>query len=627
MVLAIQPMLMAYPAAEDEKEFVLSGRVLDKGKAFPVAAKIEIKDVRTHQGVAIYFSDEKTGKYLFVLNPGIYRIEVEAEGYYYTSENLVIKPEDDENIKKTLFIEAIPKGVIAERPFPEEPEEIEETPPLAGESGNPVLPESEFEIIEIIPVDSQVIALEDTFIHEIDEYPSIFSSRNISSTDESSTNTTSDPVIAGAAHATKTATSNSVSLETSSAGMTDPLSEKYVRNGDDSDAVKIKLRDGFQFLDITLEFEQGMSDLNRAIIDELLTIVPYLKINDHVVLEVGGHTDSLVSSDLSYSLSIERAKAVYSYLVQHGIENTRLKIIGYAKSHPIETNASELGRLMNRRVELKIIGDKDTMMLAEATSLKIDPVPILYDYEIDSINNLIVYYKKRKTKLLPETYGILDAIVGFMNKHDYTEMAISTYTDSKVRAKKARKICVKRNAAVVQYLIDKDIPNKRLVWKSKGRSNAVKRGTKQEIALSNRTEFEVSGIIRGTGAKPTRVTLELVPEELPLDLDALFYFILEKYGDLKISGLIFSIQVGAFTAALPDDAQLFFLVKEVRVDLSTGLTRYVVGEFETLASGHEYRLGIQEDGVRDAFVYGTYKGERLTLEDLAELLKSEAAGE
>jgi outer membrane protein OmpA-like peptidoglycan-associated protein len=49
-----------------------------------------------------------------------------------------------------------------------------------------------------------------------------------------------------------------------------------------------------------------------------------------------------------------------AWLVQHGVEQSRLEAHGYGLEKPIEDNATEKGRAANRRVEFKIVEQEDT---------------------------------------------------------------------------------------------------------------------------------------------------------------------------------------------------------------------------------------------------------------------------
>lgn len=80
-------------------------------------------------------------------------------------------------------------------------------------------------------------------------------------------------------------------------------------------------------------------------------------------VEIQGHvccqddkTDGMDNATGELSLSVNRAKAVYDYLVQKGISKSRLSYKGLAHQFPlIPVELTEEDRITNRRVEIKII--------------------------------------------------------------------------------------------------------------------------------------------------------------------------------------------------------------------------------------------------------------------------------
>jgi len=88
---------------------------------------------------------------------------------------------------------------------------------------------------------------------------------------------------------------------------------------------------------------------------ELNKLIAFLKKNPNVKIEISGHTDNRGSREHNMTLSLNRAKAVYNYLVNHGINPESLTYKGYGFDKPIATNETAEGRALNRRTEFKII--------------------------------------------------------------------------------------------------------------------------------------------------------------------------------------------------------------------------------------------------------------------------------
>jgi OmpA-OmpF porin, OOP family len=69
---------------------------------------------------------------------------------------------------------------------------------------------------------------------------------------------------------------------------------------------------------------------------------------------VEGHTDWIGTDAYNQGLSERRANSVMNYLVDHGVDASRLSTAGYGESRPIASNQTREGRALNRRVELLV---------------------------------------------------------------------------------------------------------------------------------------------------------------------------------------------------------------------------------------------------------------------------------
>jgi len=79
--------------------------------------------------------------------------------------------------------------------------------------------------------------------------------------------------------------------------------------------------------------------------------------NPSMVVEVAGHTDSDGEYDYNLQLSQRRASSVRNYLIDAGVESSRVSARGYGETEPVADNATAQGRAENRRVELRVISD------------------------------------------------------------------------------------------------------------------------------------------------------------------------------------------------------------------------------------------------------------------------------
>jgi outer membrane protein OmpA-like peptidoglycan-associated protein len=103
-------------------------------------------------------------------------------------------------------------------------------------------------------------------------------------------------------------------------------------------------------------FDVNKWDLKPSSFAELDKVVAFLKLNSALKIEFGGHTDNSGDKVFNKTLSTNRAKAVYEYVLQKGGNVAdKLSYKGYGDSKPKVPNDTPENKAKNRRTELKII--------------------------------------------------------------------------------------------------------------------------------------------------------------------------------------------------------------------------------------------------------------------------------
>jgi len=100
-------------------------------------------------------------------------------------------------------------------------------------------------------------------------------------------------------------------------------------------------------------------DTNSAIVKpglyaEIDRVAGVLTQYPQTLIRVEGHTDSVGTEAYNMDLSFRRANSVRDLLVQRGVTISRIQPVGFGETMPVATNATEAGRQLNRRVEIKI---------------------------------------------------------------------------------------------------------------------------------------------------------------------------------------------------------------------------------------------------------------------------------
>ncbi|MEY3551224.1 MAG: hypothetical protein RL520_1892 [Pseudomonadota bacterium] len=102
-------------------------------------------------------------------------------------------------------------------------------------------------------------------------------------------------------------------------------------------------------------------DFNKSVIKpeakaKLDDLVDKIKaINLEVIIAVG-HTDAVGSDEYNQKLSMRRSNAVKAYLINKGVDKTRIYTEGKGEKQPVADNSTKEGRAKNRRVEIEVVG-------------------------------------------------------------------------------------------------------------------------------------------------------------------------------------------------------------------------------------------------------------------------------
>lgn len=134
-----------------------------------------------------------------------------------------------------------------------------------------------------------------------------------------------------------------------------------IKSGPFQQIVKLKPTVKGEKLEINnLEFVSGKSILMSESRKELEKIYISLTMNPDAKIEIGGHVNAQGRprklNPKKFQISVDRAKAVYNYLVKRGIPKDNITYKGYGNSkmiHPKPKNEAEKAK--NRRVEIKIL--------------------------------------------------------------------------------------------------------------------------------------------------------------------------------------------------------------------------------------------------------------------------------
>ena len=107
-------------------------------------------------------------------------------------------------------------------------------------------------------------------------------------------------------------------------------------------------------LNLHFNFEFNSSTLDEPSLKYLDDLSEALKENSFMKVRLTGHTDNIGSPAFNMRLSKYRAHVIRQYLIEKGVEPSRIETEGKGLTEPLNENKTEAERAQNRRVELLI---------------------------------------------------------------------------------------------------------------------------------------------------------------------------------------------------------------------------------------------------------------------------------
>ncbi|MCB0354302.1 MAG: OmpA family protein [Bdellovibrionales bacterium] len=106
-------------------------------------------------------------------------------------------------------------------------------------------------------------------------------------------------------------------------------------------------------------FDPDATNLRAGAVANLQTIAESMQRNPSAYrIHVVGHSDDNGTPEYNERLALARARTVSGYLAARGISMDQIMVSSFGAERPIATNATPVGRQLNRRVDVFLEGDK-----------------------------------------------------------------------------------------------------------------------------------------------------------------------------------------------------------------------------------------------------------------------------
>jgi len=117
---------------------------------------------------------------------------------------------------------------------------------------------------------------------------------------------------------------------------------------------KVKADGCADFVSFKLYYAPRVNEITPKSMSLLEKAVGFLKEHPEYKVKITGHTDNIGEDDYNLKLSKDRAADVLKLFNRKGINFNRLEATGKGEAEPIETNDTDEGRALNRRIEVEL---------------------------------------------------------------------------------------------------------------------------------------------------------------------------------------------------------------------------------------------------------------------------------
>ncbi len=208
----------------------------------------------------------------------------------------------------------------------------------------------------------------------------------------------------------------------------------------------------------------------------LYEVISYLDKNPSARVGIFEYTDSTGNIDRNFALSRKQVSEIHDYLIAHGVseETVTTQVIKMTNSH--DSNPAEGLESLIPRVEITIRPE------TVSASMKID----LDDTQemrgrqekqtlalTESGTKTFIYYPKYALTIHSVTYGILDNVISYLEKHPSARADIRDYTNFSGNIVNDIALSRKRVSEIRNYLISSDISEERITTQEMKMSNSL----------------------------------------------------------------------------------------------------------------------------------------------------------
>nr|WP_029627211.1 OmpA family protein [Vibrio ordalii] len=114
-------------------------------------------------------------------------------------------------------------------------------------------------------------------------------------------------------------------------------------------------------LQLRILFANDSSIINPAFLSQIRSMADFLKQYPSTSIELQGYASKVGSPSYNLALSKDRAYNVEKALINYGVSDNRVRIVGFGDTELTEKGDDEISHAMNRKVVATVVGHKGSV--------------------------------------------------------------------------------------------------------------------------------------------------------------------------------------------------------------------------------------------------------------------------
>lgn len=298
----------------------------------------------------------------------------------------------------------------------------------------------------------------------------------------------------------------------------------------------------------------------------------------------------------------------------------------------ISTN-NQLTEVKEKQGELTVQQGKENRSIGKGTiaELRTQPEKVLSQRGLSNVSPILlrtVYFDFDKHELDEEDIARLNDVKRVLENQPGYQLTISGHADDRGNENYNERLSRRRAQAVYRYLVSEGLSRTKIIMKAYGEARPAipcmgSNCSEDDHRLNRRAEFLLQGsdeLIHSTPDTQKSPSTPVAASTARASMPGL----VRQHGDKIVAGISYRISIGAYRKKHDLTFPELAGIGAIESVSKNGVTYYYLTSYSTLAAAEQARQQAVQRGIADATITAFKNGERIAIEELAEIIMPDA---